>query len=70
MFLARWSDMGCIYFERRAIMIEQQERMWKYIVFELSNMSHLSAIQCGEMMTMGDINMLFIWKRGVLYAQK
>jgi hypothetical protein len=51
-------------------MIEQQERMWKYIVFELSKISHLSAIQCGEMMTMGDIKMLFIWKRGVLYAQK
>jgi hypothetical protein len=33
-------------------------------------MSHLSAIQCGEMMTTGDINMLFIWNSGVLYAQK
>jgi hypothetical protein len=33
-------------------------------------MSHLSAIQCGEMMTTGDINTLFIWKSGVLYAQK
>jgi hypothetical protein len=33
-------------------------------------MSHLSAIQCGEMMTMGDIKTLFIWKSGVLYAQK
>lgn len=58
------------HFDTRAMMNEQQERIWKYIVFELSNMSHLSAIQCGEMITTGDISILFSWKSGVLYAQK
>ena len=49
---------------------EQHASIWKYTVFELSIISHLSAMQWGEMMTIGDIKKLFNWNMMVLYAQK
>ena len=61
---------GIVYLVMRAMTHEQHASIWKYTMFELSKMSHLSAMQWGEMMTIGDIKKLLSWNMMVLYAQK